>query len=310
MSGLTGTVKSWNGGKGYGFISCPQVQGDVLFGRDALPQDIKEVRGNFLEGRTIVFDGTQGPDGRYKATSVAVPYVEGKSLGGKIKSFSEKHGYGFITSSSLTEDVRFGGQDLPKGVAHTQGLKDELVIFDVAPKPDGKLAVSKLLFQSGKIATRVKGAMGGMMGGMGGMAGGLDMMNAIAQNNKRNAAAMMGGGMGQMGGGMGQMGGGQMDMMQMMMGGMGMPAAKQQKVQVQQTGTGKRSNGMIKSFNGAKGFGFISAQGVPGDIFFLLTGLPEACRNMHGNELQGKNVSFEIATTPDGKVRAQDVMVL
>ena len=62
MSGLSGTVKSWNGAKGFGFIMCPTVQGDVMFGRDALPPDVKEVQGKFLEGRSIVFDGAQGAD--------------------------------------------------------------------------------------------------------------------------------------------------------------------------------------------------------------------------------------------------------
>eukprot|EP00933_Yihiella_yeosuensis_P070155 TRINITY_DN776_c0_g1_i9.p1 TRINITY_DN776_c0_g1~~TRINITY_DN776_c0_g1_i9.p1 ORF type:complete len:298 (-),score=88.79 TRINITY_DN776_c0_g1_i9:170-1063(-) len=297
MSGLSGTVKSWNGAKGFGFIMCPTVQGDVMFGRDALPPDVKEVQGKFLEGRSIVFDGAQGADGRFKATSVAVPYIEGRSLAGQVKSWSDKHGYGFITSSSLTEDVRFGRQDLPKGV--DGNIKDELVIFDVAPKPDGKLAVSKLLFQSGKIATRVRGSMGNMMGmmmsGMGGMGG----MGGQQGGTKRPASAM---------GGMGQMN--QMQQMMMGMGGMGMMGGPAKKPHVEQTGTGQRSNGMIKSFNGAKGFGFISAAGVPGDIFFLLTGLPAEARNTHGNELQGKSVSFEIATTPDGKVRAQDIMLL
>merc|ERR1719291_493335 len=90
--------------------------------------------------------------------------------------------------------------------------------------------------------------------------------------------------------------------------GMGGPA-KSQKVHVKQTGTGQRSNGTIKSFNGLKGFGFISAVGFAADLFFLLTDLPADARNMHGNELQSKDVSFEIATTPDGKVRAQDIII-
>eukprot|EP00933_Yihiella_yeosuensis_P038301 TRINITY_DN3223_c0_g1_i1.p1 TRINITY_DN3223_c0_g1~~TRINITY_DN3223_c0_g1_i1.p1 ORF type:complete len:296 (+),score=79.29 TRINITY_DN3223_c0_g1_i1:79-966(+) len=294
MSGLSGVVKSWNGGKGYGFITAPQIQGDVMFSRDALPEDVKEVRGKFLEGRTVVFDGAPGPDGRYKATSVAIPYIEGKSLAGQIKSFSEKHGYGFITSSSLTEDVRFSLQDLP--AAGGMNVKGELVMFDVTVKPDGKLQVSKLLFQSGKIANRVKGGMmGGMMGqmGMGGLAGMAAMSGMQAGGQKRPANAMMG----------------QMGMMNMMGMGMGGGMLKQQKVEVQTTGTGKRANGMIKSFNSGKGFGFISAAGVPGDIFFLLTALPEPFRNTHGNELTGKTVNFEIATTNDGKVRATDVQM-
>eukprot|EP00933_Yihiella_yeosuensis_P014394 TRINITY_DN1292_c0_g2_i4.p1 TRINITY_DN1292_c0_g2~~TRINITY_DN1292_c0_g2_i4.p1 ORF type:complete len:367 (-),score=109.27 TRINITY_DN1292_c0_g2_i4:217-1317(-) len=366
MSGLTGTVKSWNGGKGFGFIVCAQVGGDVLFGREALPADVKEVRGNFLEGRPVVFDGAQGADGRFKATNVAVPYVEGKSLAGQIKSCSEKHGYGFITSSSLTEDVRFGIQDLPKGTSGD--VKGELVLFDVAPKPDGKLQVSKLLFQSGKIATRVRGSTGGMMGGMamGGMAmGGMGDANVQAAVQQAQSQGLMTGtvksfsekngygfisvpgypmdvkfgkndctnavGSGatvsfapqqgfdgrvqatnvtSLGGGGAT--GGMKRTASMMMGGMGMMGmgmgAKAPKVE--ETATGRMGTGMIKSFNQAKGFGFISAAGVPGDIFFMLTSLPEEVRNTHGKEIQGRSCNFQISTTADGKVRAQDIKMM
>ncbi|CAE8694966.1 unnamed protein product, partial [Polarella glacialis] len=97
VSGLSGVVKSWNGSKGFGFITCDSLAGDVLFARTEMPQDVKEVRGKFLEGRPCVFDAQQQADGRFKATNLALPYVEG----------NEKHGYGFITSSSLTEDPKF-----------------------------------------------------------------------------------------------------------------------------------------------------------------------------------------------------------
>ncbi|CAE8678378.1 unnamed protein product [Polarella glacialis] len=155
VSGLSGVVKSWNGSKGFGFITCDSLAGDVLFARTEMPQDVKEVRGKFLEGRPCVFDAQQQADGRFKATNLALPYVEGKSLAGQIKSFSEKHGYGFITSSSLTEDVRFQSSDVPQLPPGTS-LKEELVTFDVMPMQDGKLRVSKLFFQSNKIAERLK----------------------------------------------------------------------------------------------------------------------------------------------------------
>merc|ERR1719440_2706937 len=95
---------------------------------------------------------------------------------------------------------------------------------------------------------------------------------------KRTAGMMMGG-----------LGG-----MAAMMGGMG-GMAKAPKVE--ETATGKMGTGMIKSFNQQKGFGFISAAGVPGDIFFMLTSLPEDVRNSHGKEIQGRSCSFQISTT-------------
>ncbi|CAE8614954.1 unnamed protein product, partial [Polarella glacialis] len=77
VSGLSGVVKSWNGSKGFGFITCDSLAGDVLFARTEMPQDVKEVRGKFLEGRPCVFDAQQQADGRFKATNLALPYVEG-----------------------------------------------------------------------------------------------------------------------------------------------------------------------------------------------------------------------------------------
>ncbi|CAE8627856.1 unnamed protein product [Polarella glacialis] len=372
VSGLSGTVKSWNGAKGFGFITGSSLPGDILFGRTELPEDIREVQGKFLEGRPIVFDAAQGPDGRYKATAVAVPLMEGKELAGKIKTFSEKHGYGFITSSSLTEDVRFHTTDLPQGVTPGAHLREELVTFEVQALPDGKLRTTSLRFQSKKIAMRlgsmaVQGGMPQMMGMQGGMpqmmgmGGGVAPLQAIqaaqaqglmtgtvksySEKNgygflnvagypmdikfgrnelaggavsvgetvsfsanqtpngqvtasnvtslgggmKRPAAAM--GGMQMMGMGMTGMGG---------MGGVKKPA-------VTETATGRSAYGMIKTFNGQKGFGFISSPGVPGDVFFMQTSLPAEVRDFHGKDLQGKNVNFKVSQTSDGKTRAQDI---
>ncbi|CAE8626327.1 unnamed protein product [Polarella glacialis] len=128
---LSGTVKSWNEAEGFGFITASGLSQDVLFGRTELRDDVREIQGKFMEGRPVIFDASLGPDGRYRATVVV----------GWIKTFSERHGYGFITSSSLTQDVRFQTADLPPGVIPHKG---EPVTFDVRVLPDGRLRVSKL----------------------------------------------------------------------------------------------------------------------------------------------------------------------
>lgn len=58
-------------------------------------------------------------------------------------------------------------------------LQGELVVFEMNVLPDGKMRATKILFQSGKIATRMKsgmcgavGSRGGAMGGMGALGGG------------------------------------------------------------------------------------------------------------------------------------------
>jgi cold shock CspA family protein len=180
---MTGVVKSWNGGKGYGFISCPSVQGDIMFLRTSLPEDTREVRGNFLEGRTVTFEAQQEADGRLKASSVLVAYVEGMPVAGQIKSYSDKNGYGFVGSTTLGQDVHFGAKDLAFP-ASRDVLKDQLVTFEVIASPEGKLRVSNMRFQSSKIANNLKNQMGvGMMGGMESMMGAMQGMQATAGGN-------------------------------------------------------------------------------------------------------------------------------
>ncbi|CAE8597391.1 unnamed protein product, partial [Polarella glacialis] len=138
---LSGTVKSWNEAEGFGFITASGLSQDVLFGRTELRDDVREIQGKFMEDRPVIFDASLGPDGRYRATVVSVSFDTSKEVVGWIKTFSERHGYGFITSSSLTQDVRFQTADLPPGVIPHKG---EPVTFDVRVLPDGRLRVSKL----------------------------------------------------------------------------------------------------------------------------------------------------------------------
>merc|ERR1712003_231510 len=131
------------------------------------------------------------------------------------------------------------------------------------------------MFQSSKIASRLK-AGGGMQGAMmaamqGGMQGG-----AMQFGGMKRGAQSMGGGFG-----------------------------KKQNTGVPTMSTGNNMRGMVKSYNTGKGFGFISAQGVPGDVFFMRTALPPQAQE--NRNLSGQAVSFELATTMDGKMRAENI---
>merc|ERR1719178_142878 len=59
--------------------------------------------------------------------------------------------------------------------------------------------------------------------------------------------------------------------------------------------TGNHLTGMVKSYNTGNGFGFISAAGVPGDIFFMKSALPAPAQE--NRDLAVQAVSFELATT-------------
>merc|ERR1712037_76935 len=130
--------------------------------------------------------------------------------------------------------------------------------------------------QGGGMQMQAMQAGGGMMGGgaqFGGMMGGFD------QGMKRGAMAM--------GGGFGNFG------------------KKPKTGPVPTMSTGNRKKGMIKSFNTGKGFGFLSAPGVPGDVFFMRSELPE--QSQEDRNLSGQTVSFELTQTMDGKSRAASI---
>lgn len=391
VSGQMGVVKSWNGAKGFGFITCDGVSGDVFFSRNELPADAREVRGTFLEGRTVQFDATEGPDGRQKASAVHIPYVEGQPLAGSIKSFSEKNGYGFITSSALSDDVRFGAKDLPVPLPGAM-LKDELVTFDVQARPDGKLMVSRLQFQTAQIAERVQGKMFMGMGGMpfggqafafsppaiqrprapvssgGGGGSGIVVGKVKSYSDKNGYGFLIAPGnpadikfnrtdivgvstlapgttvsfglvtlpdgrvqakeVSPIGGSAGVVaGGGPRKRPASAMsspfgyggpagGSFNAPPAKQarvvappqgQMVQGLGTPTGEYANGLIKSYNATKGFGFITSPSIDGDVFFMRSSLVGQAQ--HIQQLTGASVGFQLVYAPDGKVRAQDVTV-
>jgi len=332
--GITGSVRSYNGSKGYGFISGPPGPfNDVMFARNELPIDAKEVRGNFLEGRTVNFDAQLKPDGRAKATSVQIIAEEGKELPGVIKSYSERHGYGFLTSTCLEDDVRFQASDFPPLKPGVE-LKGGLVLFETMQSSgDGKLKVAKVMFQTKKIAEQFlasSGMPGNVMPGMGRAGVGVDLTGFVQQ------AALMG-----------MAGGGELAALTGLLGMKrgadmisvrqpGQPAIKQKKPDVavtstgkympgisgikqpksspvEVTATGKQMSGHIKSYNPTKGWGLISSPGIPsggagkaGDVFFMKSNLPVHLRD---TELGGQNVSYELMRAPDGKLRADKIMV-
>ncbi|CAE8640420.1 unnamed protein product, partial [Polarella glacialis] len=311
-TGLTGTVRSYNGAKGFGFITGQGAFADVMFSRMELPEDTREVRGKFIENRLVSFDAMIKPDGRAKATSVMLMPQQGLGNPGTIKSYSDKHGYGFVSSHSLPgSDAHFKKGDFSNPVSGGN-LQGELVIFEADTLPDGKMRVTKIQFQSAKIAEKVNGgaSMGMGMGmGMPNMMGANQVMQQMNQMNPgmpmaQQMAMMQALQMQQMGMGMQGMKRGASDMM-----GGAFKVAKTADVAV--TTTGQIMNGSVKSYNPQKGWGLIASPGIPsggsgasGDVFFMKSNLPMEVRDTN---VTGQSVTFELVQTNDGKYRAQNV---
>lgn len=228
---LLGTIRSYNGSKGYGFIIGPAPYGDTMFSRTDLPEDAREVRGNVIENRQVSFDVALQPDGRYKATRVNLPYEPGQKCPGIIKSFSHKNGYGFAKCSCLPEDIRFQlsafqpAQDFALDV----DLSGALVLIEVERNDQGKLKASKIQFQTAHIASKFhSGAVAGFHGG----AAASPFDESYGQAGK--------GGKGMFGKGKEQGGTIAQEMLQ----------------------------GTVKSFSDKHGYGFIAIPGLPLDVRF------------------------------------------
>lgn len=140
-----GIIKSYSGTKGFGFISSEAVNGDVYFTKNELPLDIREDKDAFIRGRSVAFQPYLGTDGRTRAGSVELVIQDGEPLIGTVKSYSEKNGYGFITSPSLSVDARFQRSDLPPNMDR-DNFTGRSVAFQVHATEDGKLRVSHVDF--------------------------------------------------------------------------------------------------------------------------------------------------------------------
>jgi len=65
----TGTVKSYNAVKSFGFITCPSVAGDVWFRSSSLPQDLQQMS---ITGMQVTFDLQFAADGKPQASNVNI----------------------------------------------------------------------------------------------------------------------------------------------------------------------------------------------------------------------------------------------
>jgi len=356
-----GWVKSYHGKKGFGFIGSEKVEGDIMFSRNELPDDAKEVRGNFLEGRSVIFSIGAGPDGRFKAKSVAISAEEGQPLPGVVKSYNRQRGYGFLTSSSLSGDIHFDHMhfDGLNEVNPSVSLVGELVSFVMKQMPNGWMRARKVQFQTKHIAQRIKGqgVSGFPMPGMNvapmipHAAGSTGLPIGVVRSFNNNSGygfieapgissdiffgkKDVPGGAIAVGsvvkfslvrGPDGKLQGKNLQdadlpnqgmnvhvkrtPVQGMKRGIGqvaMAGGLAKTLKVDTTPTGEYDQGVVKSYNRSKGFGFInsSSGGIPGDIFFLRSSLQS---DIQDQTLDGEMVSYELARSVDGNVRALNI---
>lgn len=268
---MIGYIKSWNSAKGFGFITTDSVDGDVFFSKSELPPEAREVHGSVLEGREVNLDTRTGPDGRHRATAVQLCATEGKPLLGVIKSYSDRHRYGFITSSALVEDARFQATDLPPGLSLMgTNLKGHYVTFDVQRLPDGKVRVSKMqLQQAAQINPATLRAAPPQAFNMANMANMATFAMPPARIQPWNPHPRL--------------------------------PARPPPVATMPPSDGTMMNGVVKSYSERNGYGFINAPGQAVDIKFAKADL------LASGVAPGTSVSFVSVTTPDGRMQARQV---
>merc|ERR1712151_1052200 len=76
--GKQGTVLSFNAAKGFGFIRCANLGGDVYF---------KDSTAQFYEGAPVSFHLRITPDGKYQARDVSPGLAAGETYSGSITSY-------------------------------------------------------------------------------------------------------------------------------------------------------------------------------------------------------------------------------
>lgn len=155
-----GTVKTFLAEKGFGFIeSAVASEGDVFFSKTELSSDLQSESQKDLKGKPVQFEVTLGKDNRSRAINVQLcslelvqwaaknaPKVKGTASSGTIKSFSERHGYGFLALENGERDAQFRGSDLaPELAALGSALVGRMVKCHIHELADGKVKATEMV---------------------------------------------------------------------------------------------------------------------------------------------------------------------
>lgn len=309
-----GVFKSFNFGKGFGFIQSEQVVGDIYCKRESLPAELQD--GAFddsfitLHGRNVLFNLHSTADQKYHARDIVLAYTdEADRLVGTVRSFNEKNMWGFISCASVTGDVYFKVKFLPDHMKGYGGMQGQALSFCCHITEDGKPQANKLVFKS-SASGKGKGGWGmfggdmwGMMGKGGPSWGGMGKSGGAPWDPWSMMAPPM------MGKGGGKMGGGKMGGTKRAADVSGMVPVVQKRAK----GSGSAVICTVQSFNASKGWGFLASPSVSGDIYFQRKHLtPELQLQLQSSmvDLAGKTGSVEVTWTPDGKPQATYVDIL
>lgn len=322
-----GVIISFDAGKGFGFIKPDDLDEDVFYLRSELPPEIREGDRDQILDQRVEFEVRTMPDGKMRAQRcllVPPPQMRGgpgpplmrdlglpRLCGGKIRKFDRQKGYGFIEVMG-EPDVFFLPSALPREMKEAgDSLAGLEVGFEFYVNEEGKP-------RARNVHPLPRGAFGlppppGFMApppmGMG-----MPMDFVLGPPPMGPPPPPMG----PMGHLMGPPMGGPMGFM-----GPGLPPPPVVPTMCapQDQGAGPPSGprfrpgevltGTILRFNPPKGYGFLAPDELDEDIFFLRSEMPrEIADAQRKEEAVNRRVEFEVRTMPDGKLRAQRMVML
>lgn len=321
-----GTVKVFNPDKGFGFVSCSSVQGDVFFLRSELPPELQAlVEERRIVGQPVAFDLSLGKDTRHRATNMQActmemvhaamqmaPQPQGTAVEGTIKSYSDRHGYGFISSPSLNRDAQFKTGEL---TADLQAIGTNLIGRNISchvhALSDGKLKATHVSLKTGM----------GMSMGCGGQGCGqthrgyVTMFDPVSRLGVISAPGVpevhfcetLGQNLAP---------GAEVNFaLQMLPDGSvqgtdviaGPPAPSLGNGLV----SGTQTAGLVKNYNDLRGFGFISIPGGSQDVYFQRRDMDDASQTLltwvGGQGLTGCTANLRLEALSDGRWHARSI---
>jgi len=275
MTEFTGTIKSYGAQKGFGFIGSQDVAGDVYFQQKELPLEYQGLDLQ-LTGSTVSFELVHTQDGmpQGKGVQLLEAMTSPRSGGGGGGSGSP-----IDQSQMLKGEIRSYNSERGFGFVANPSIdgdfyfekRDVPMQFQSMALVGAKVGFTPHVSAQGKNQARKlqfnlfqTGSMKGGFFGSGGCGGGFG-----------GAPPMMGKAMGKGPGGMmmNQMGGGPPD--------------------------GASMVGTVKTFDPAKGYGFLSVTGLPADVYFKPEGMQVEV---------GTTVGFTLKWMMDGKPQARQLV--
>lgn len=271
---LVGTVKTFIPDKGYGFITTPDLSGDIYFKGDGeLVLD---------KGAQVCFILQFATDGKARANSVQLAIAKGEQLVGSIVSFNSQKGFGFFAVPDRLQDVYFKAENLPAELQDTSNLIGAEVQFTTELTSSGKPQMRDAEFVSGPTGTapprlaQTKRPASGMVGNMAASNDANKRQRTLPPPPAPLPPAAFAGHVAQ-----------------------SAPAHNQAP-------QNSRCFGTVKRYDVAKGFGFISSTFASSDVFFQKSQLPVEYQS---NDVTGLEVSFNLRYTADGKPQGGSLQV-